>query len=217
MKKIFFIVFLSFLLGVSSYAQTSAPAEKKADNQTAKEEAPKRQTFRAAKDQITEAQKMMKAKNMYAGEADGKYNDDFRAGIKKFQTENGLKATGTLNRATLEKMGIQLTDKQKEIPASADSYVSANSKSDGGAAKPRRMIFRASKEQIMMAQKKLKAAKLYDGEETGKLDDATRDGLKKFQTANNLKSTGTLNQVTLEKMGIELTDKQKENAKTDSQ
>ena len=51
---------------------------------------------------------------------------------------------------------------------------------------------------------------MYAGEQTGKLDDPTRDGLKKYQEANGLKVTGTLNQVTLEKMGIALTDKQKE-------
>ena len=170
--------------------------------------------FCANKDQITEAQNMLKTKNYYAGEADGKFNDDFRAGIKKYQSENGLKATGTLNRATLEKMGIELTDKQKEIPVTESSYASNDSKSSSTKAK--KTIFRATKEQIMMAQKKLKENKFYDGEETGKLDDATREGLKKYQEANGLKSTGTLNQVTLEKMGIELTDKQKENAKAES-
>ena len=50
---------------------------------------------------------------------------------------------------------------------------------------------------------------MYGGDQSGKLDDATRDGLKKYQEANGLKVTGTLNQVTLEKMGIALTDGQK--------
>ena len=50
---------------------------------------------------------------------------------------------------------------------------------------------------------------MYAGDETGKLDDPTRDGLKKYQEAKGLKVTGTLNQVTLDKMGIALTDKQK--------
>jgi len=50
---------------------------------------------------------------------------------------------------------------------------------------------------------------MYSGEETGKLDDITREGLKKYQEAKGLKPTGTLNQLTLEKMGINLTDKQK--------
>ena len=71
--------------------------------------------------------------------------------------------------------------------------------------------FCASKEQITQAQKMLKV------EETGKLDDETRAGLKIYQAANGLKVTGTLNQVTLEKMGIALTDKQKENSMKDSQ
>jgi hypothetical protein len=53
---------------------------------------------------------------------------------------------------------------------------------------------------------------MYSGEESGKLDDPTREGLKKYQEANGLKATGTLNQPTLEKMGIALSDKQKAGA-----
>ena len=52
---------------------------------------------------------------------------------------------------------------------------------------------------------------MYSGEATGKLDDSTRDGLKKYQEANKIKVTGTLNAATLEKMGIALTDAQKAN------
>jgi hypothetical protein len=35
--------------------------------------------------------------------------------LKKYQEGNGVKITGTLNKMTLEKMGIALTDKQKEM------------------------------------------------------------------------------------------------------
>ncbi len=147
----------------------------------------------------------------------GKLDDDTRAAIKTYQPANGLKATGTLNRATLEKMGIALTDKQKEMPVSENSFAAADSKSGDASSKPKRIIFRAGKDQIMQAQKLLKDKGMYDGEQTGKLDDATRDGLKKFQTANAMTATGTLNQATLEKMGIALTDKQKENAMPKSQ
>ncbi len=62
----------------------------------------------------------------------------------------------------------------------------------------------------METQMKLKAGGMYAGEQTGKLDDATRDGIKKFQEVNGVKVTGTLNKETLERMGIALTDKQKE-------
>jgi peptidoglycan hydrolase-like protein with peptidoglycan-binding domain len=70
-------------------------------------------------------------------------------------------------------------------------------------------IFRATKEQINQAQAILKERGFYGGEQLGKLDDATREGLRKYQQAEGLKVTGTLNKITLEKMNITLTDKQK--------
>ena len=70
-------------------------------------------------------------------------------------------------------------------------------------------VFRATKEQINQAQAILKERGFYAGEQLGKLDDATREGLRKYQQAEGLKVTGTLNKVTLEKMNIALTDKQK--------
>ena len=73
----------------------------------------------------------------------------------------------------------------------------------------RRPIFRANAAQIKQAQAILKQRSFYSGEETGKLDADTRAGLKAYQKAETLKVTGTLNKVTLEKMGIALTDKQK--------
>ena len=47
--------------------------------------------------------------------------------------------------------------------------------------------------------------------EDGKLDDATREGLKRYQETSKLKVTGTLNAETLDKMGIALNDAQKAN------
>ena len=70
-------------------------------------------------------------------------------------------------------------------------------------------VFRATKEQINQAQAILKSRGFYNGEQIGKLDDATREGLRKYQQAEGLKVTGTLNKITLEKMNIALTEKQK--------
>ena len=70
-------------------------------------------------------------------------------------------------------------------------------------------VFRATKDQINKAQVLLKTRGFYSGEQVGKLDDATREGLRKYQQAEGLKVTGTLNKITLEKMNITLTDKQK--------
>jgi len=73
----------------------------------------------------------------------------------------------------------------------------------------RKPIFRATGDQIKQAQAILKQRSFYSGDQTGKLDTDTRNGLKKYQQGEGLKVTGTLNKVTLEKMGIVLTDKQK--------
>jgi peptidoglycan hydrolase-like protein with peptidoglycan-binding domain len=70
-------------------------------------------------------------------------------------------------------------------------------------------IFRATADQIKEAQAILKQRSFYNGEQTGKLDTGTRGSLKKYQQAEGLKVTGTLNKSTLVKMGIALTEKQK--------
>lgn len=75
--------------------------------------------------------------------------------------------------------------------------------------KKRSPVFRADKSQVKQAQAILKQRGFYAGEQTGKLDADTRAGLRKYQEAEKIKVTGTLNKVTLEKMGIALTDKQK--------
>jgi peptidoglycan hydrolase-like protein with peptidoglycan-binding domain len=93
--------------------------------------------------------------------------------------------------------------------ARSNSVSSTSTQTPNANTKKRGPVFRATKDQINQAQALLKGRGFYAGEQTGKLDDATRDGLKKFQTAENIKVTGTLNKITLEKMGIELTEKQR--------
>ncbi|HEU5132531.1 MAG TPA: peptidoglycan-binding domain-containing protein [Pyrinomonadaceae bacterium] len=93
------------------------------------------------------------------------------------------------------------------VQAQNSSSTSTKSATKQGA--KRGPIFRATKEQINQAQAILKERGFYGGEQLGKLDDATRDGLRKYQQAEGLKVTGTLNKITLEKMNITLTEKQK--------
>jgi peptidoglycan hydrolase-like protein with peptidoglycan-binding domain len=115
MKKILSI-FLSLLLvtAIATAAQTSNKLTT-AQNPTTTAKPPRKPPFRANKDQINLAQKVLKDRGFYAGEQTGKLDSDTRAGLKKYQTAEGLKSTGTLNKATLEKMSITLTDKQKTM------------------------------------------------------------------------------------------------------
>lgn len=84
-----------------------------------------------------------------------------------------------------------------------------NMTANANAAKKRGPVFRATKDQIKQAQTLLRQRGLYAGDPTGKLDDTTRGALRKYQEAEGLRVTGTLNRVTLEKMGIQLTEKQR--------
>ncbi|HEX8070349.1 MAG TPA: peptidoglycan-binding domain-containing protein [Pyrinomonadaceae bacterium] len=109
---------LALLLSCASAApaqntntNTPKPAAPNANAAPAQKRKP---PFRATKDQITQAQNLLKQRGFYAGDADGKLNPDTRAGLKKYQEAEGLKVTGTLNAGTLQKMSIQLTDRQKE-------------------------------------------------------------------------------------------------------
>ncbi len=115
MKKILLAAFVALLsLSVAGVAQsTSTSTTAQTNTNVAKKK--RGPIFRANKDQITQAQTILKQRGFYAGEAMGKLDPDTRAGLKKYQETEGLKVTGTLNRATLEKMNITLTDKQKAI------------------------------------------------------------------------------------------------------
>ena len=86
---------------------------------------------------------------------------------------------------------------------------SSSSAQNTSSTKKRGPVFRATKDQIKQAQAILKQRGFYAGEQTGKLDDDTRGGLKQYQKAESIKVTGTLNKITLEKMNITLTDKQR--------
>jgi peptidoglycan hydrolase-like protein with peptidoglycan-binding domain len=95
------------------------------------------------------------------------------------------------------------------VAQNSNSNTSTPPPAENTVKKKRGPVFRASKDQIMQAQAILKQRGFYTGEQTGKLDPDTRAGLKKYQAAENIKVTGTLNKLTLEKMNITLTDKQK--------
>lgn len=116
MKKILSSVLsLLFVFALATAAQNSNSSNANNSNSAAKPKTPRKPIFRANKDQIKQAQKILTDRGFYTGEQTGKLNADTRAGLKKYQAAEGIKVTGTLNKVTLEKMGIVLTDKQKAM------------------------------------------------------------------------------------------------------
>jgi peptidoglycan hydrolase-like protein with peptidoglycan-binding domain len=102
-------------------------------------------------------------------------------------------------------LGFTITASAQNGNSNTDNATAGNTNSN----RKRGPVFRATKDQINQAQAILKQRGFYAGEQTGKLDPDTREGLKKYQAAEGIKVTGTLNKITLEKMKITLTDKQK--------
>src|SRR5947208_16187042 len=100
-----------FALSVPAAAQnTNSSSAGGGNTNAAKKRGP---VFRATKEQIKQAQTILKQRGLYAGEATGKLDTPTRDGLKKFQESQGIKVTGTLNAATLQKLNITLTDNQK--------------------------------------------------------------------------------------------------------
>jgi peptidoglycan hydrolase-like protein with peptidoglycan-binding domain len=115
MKKLPFVA-LALLLTISLAAAQNQNVNTNANRSANSNKATNRKPiFRATADQIKQAQAILKQRNFYGGEQTGKLDDDTRNGLKKYQQGEGLKVTGTLNKVTLEKMGVQLSDKQKTM------------------------------------------------------------------------------------------------------
>jgi peptidoglycan hydrolase-like protein with peptidoglycan-binding domain len=117
MRKLFMAaaaLLLAFQVCAVAQNETAGQTNSNASAQnTTKKRGP---VFRATKDQIKQAQGILNARGFYAGEQTGKLDPDTRAGLKKYQEAEALKVTGTLNKVTLEKMSITLTDRQKAMP-----------------------------------------------------------------------------------------------------
>jgi peptidoglycan hydrolase-like protein with peptidoglycan-binding domain len=115
MKKILTLLLsVAFACSVAVAMQTTNPSPGRSKTANANTRA-RKPIFRASKDQIKQAQGLLKQRGFYAGEETGKLDDDTRAGLKKYQQAENIKVTGTLNKLTLEKMGVTLTDKQRAI------------------------------------------------------------------------------------------------------
>ena len=139
--------------------------------------------FRVSKQQISRAQTKLKAQGLYSGEVTGKYSKEFRTSIREFQSANGLRRKGSLNRATLEKLGIELTEAQKAMPVNPNDLASGKSKKRGP-------VFRATKDQIREVQKMLIAKKLYEGDENRKTEQRDPLGNKVLAKSERSKNNG---------------------------
>ena len=109
------VALLTISFAFTIVVATQNPNASKTTSNPNKTTASRKPIFRATSDQIKQAQAIIKQRGFYAGEQTGKLDGDTRAGLKKYQQGEGLIVTGTLNKVTLEKMAIALTEKQKAM------------------------------------------------------------------------------------------------------
>ena len=112
MKRILTVVLSILFVSAIAFGMQNTNSST-TNSKTKSTSTPRKPIFRATSDQIKQVQSILKQRALYAGEQTGKLDNDTRASLKKYQEAEGLKVTGTLNKVTLEKMAVVLTDKQK--------------------------------------------------------------------------------------------------------
>lgn len=104
--------------------------------------------------------------------------------VIKFQKSLNLTADGAAGKQTLTAIDIKV--KQKNLIPEGFTQLQAG---DTG-------------ELVKTVQQKLQELKLYTAEPTSTYDDATKEAVTKFQTANNLEATGIVDKATLIKINL---------------
>lgn len=135
---------------------------------------------------VRKAEQALKDRRFVAGPVDGRMDPMTHFGVRRFQASQNLAVTGGLNQETLAALGIEAS----EYPASAQRQ-------------PRIAEPRFSREVIRQAEQALHEMNLIAGPVDGIMDPQTRFGLSRFQTSQDLASTGNLNMETLQMLGIE--------------
>jgi len=83
--------------------------------------------------QITQIQQALKAKGYDPGTTDGVMGIQTQEALRKFQKENGLKVTGTVDAQTAKALGVSASGSAATSPSGGSTSGSGGSKSRGGA------------------------------------------------------------------------------------
>ena len=126
---------------------------------------------------IEEAQSLLYLYGYNTGKVDGMLGLRTRNALEKFQTDNGLKPSRSLDNATWERLNI-FKEKQLVIDRQLN---------------------------ILLVQKLLKAAGLDPGDFDGKMGAKTKAAVLDFQKAQGLKADGKIGHQTLSKLAGYLT------------
>jgi len=110
----------------------------------------------------------------YDGEIDGIVGARTRSGLRSFQREHQLTASGRMTKATLDAMGIVVNDKNRVAAAGAQGAIGATNSVQ---------LSSLGEEPTRVIQRKLQDLGYYRGEVDGIAGPATRRALRAFYQA----------------------------------
>lgn len=161
---------------------------------------------------ILAVQRDLKALGFYRGPLDGVAGPATRKAILAFQRKLGLKATGTPDPVTVERIRYELTLRRSIgstasiEPADAASTRSRQAEASAREETPDLATLAASAamppEQVRRLQRKLKALGYDPGPVDGRLGPATRRAIRRFQKDSGLEVTGLPDTVVMMALGL---------------
>lgn len=143
---------------------------------------------------VTQLQKMLKSLGYYSGSISGHAGEKTVEAIKAFQKKYGLTQDGIAGSATMAKLKA-VAEPDKEVPETES----------------------AERDDVKLAQTKLKELGLYNGQITGNIGAKTKSAIKAFQKQYGLTADGMLSAETLKKIkSVSVKSDESEKAGTNS-
>jgi len=143
-------------------------------------------------DVMATIQEKLQQAGVYAGRADGVWGPESQAALERFQQTRNLQVTGQLNQATAATLGLPPADLLSPRATQAPAAASV-------AATPEPL----SPAAIRNVQQRLRALGFYRGGVDGLWGAATQTSLERFQQGRGLQTTGQVNPITLQALGLD--------------
>jgi peptidoglycan hydrolase-like protein with peptidoglycan-binding domain len=184
--------------------------------------------------EVQSVQQTLADGGFYRSGVDGRWGPITMAALRDFQKANGLKATGWLDRDTIDELGLQISASDQltmrgRTPVIWNKDTQPERQADNRMINDRRMArdnmmndrfdldgdgivntvttsygTKLNRSEIQAIQQTLSDASFYRGRVDGYWDAETSRALSSFQIANGLAGTGTLNVLTEKELGLQL-------------
>ncbi len=178
-------------------------------------------------------QQSLKDTGFYKGAVNSNWDAESKAALASYQMSKGMPATGVLNQETITRLGLIMpaadqvsgqstplankmdTNSKRMIEKRYDRNVVADAETRYDrtmrSAEQDRMAYHTNytnlnTHEVQIVQQNLRNSGFYKASVDGVWGPKTVQGVRDFQTANGLKSTGKLNGVTLDEMGLQVSE-----------